>query len=56
MNRHLVKEVETVFLTPAEQHSFISSTLVKEVARLHGDVSEFVDSRVAEALTAHYSS
>lgn len=56
MNRHLVNEVETVFLTPAEQHSFISSTLVKEVARLHGDVSEFVDQRVAAALRAHYSS
>lgn len=55
MNRHLVKEVETVFLTPAEQHSFISSTLVKEVARLHGNVSEFVDQRVADALKTHYS-
>ncbi|MFW5927412.1 MAG: pantetheine-phosphate adenylyltransferase, partial [Wenzhouxiangella sp.] len=42
MNRHLVEEVETVFLTPAEQYSFISSSLVKEVARLNGDVSSFV--------------
>ncbi len=54
MNRHLVTEVETVFLTPDEKHSFISSTLVKEVARLDGDVSEFVHPRVAEALKARY--
>ena len=54
MNRHLVKEVETVFLTPDEKHSFISSTLVKEVARLDGDVSEFVHPRVAAALGAHF--
>jgi pantetheine-phosphate adenylyltransferase len=54
MNRHLVKEVETVFLTPDEKHSFISSTLVKEVARLHGDVSEFVHPRVAAALKRHF--
>ncbi|AKS42004.1 pantetheine-phosphate adenylyltransferase [Wenzhouxiangella marina] len=55
MNRHLVKRVETVFLTPDEKHSFISSTLVKEVARLQGDVSGFVHPRVAEALRAHFS-
>ena len=55
MNRHLVKSVETVFLTPDEQHSFISSTLVKEVARLHGDVSGFVHPLVAEALKEHYA-
>jgi pantetheine-phosphate adenylyltransferase len=56
MNRHLVPEVETVFLTPDEKHSFISSTLVKEVARLHGDVREFVDQRVSDALRQHFSS
>jgi len=50
MNRHLVPEVESIFLTPAEQHAFISSTLVREVARLHGDVSAFVSPVVAEAL------
>ncbi|MDU1662242.1 MAG: pantetheine-phosphate adenylyltransferase, partial [Stenotrophomonas maltophilia] len=42
MNRHLIPEVETLFLTPAEQHSFISSSLVREIARLGGDVSGFV--------------
>lgn len=55
MNRHLVENVETVFLTPAEQYSFISSTLVKEIARLHGDVGQFVHPRVAAALKARYS-
>jgi len=54
MNRHLVKSVETVFLTPDEKHSFISSTLVKEVARLHGNVKEFVHPRVAQALERKY--
>ncbi len=50
MNRHLDRHVETVFMTPAEEFSFISSTLVKEIARLDGDVSEFVDPRVEAAL------
>jgi pantetheine-phosphate adenylyltransferase len=51
MNRHLIPEAETLFLTPAEQHSFISSTLVREIARLGGDVSGFVPPAVAKALT-----
>ena len=51
MNRHLIPEAETLFLTPAEQHSFISSTLVREIARLGGDVSGFVPPAVAQALT-----
>ncbi|MCB1802575.1 MAG: pantetheine-phosphate adenylyltransferase [Gammaproteobacteria bacterium] len=42
MNRRLAPEIETIFLTPAEQYAFISSTLVREIARLGGDVSEFV--------------
>jgi len=54
MNRHLVSSVETVFLTPDEKHSFISSTLVKEVARLDGDVREFVHPLVAQALKDHF--
>jgi len=52
MNRHLIPEVETLFLTPAEQYSFISSSLVREIARLGGDVSGFVTPAVAEALQA----
>jgi pantetheine-phosphate adenylyltransferase len=50
MNRHLIPSAETLFLTPAEQYSFISSSLVREIARLGGDVSDFVDPAVQEAL------
>jgi len=52
MNRRLAPEVETVFLTHAEQETFISASLVKEVALLGGDVTPFVDARVAAALKA----
>src|SRR5690606_38390183 len=52
MNRHLIPEVETLFLTPAEQYGFISSSLVREISRLGGDVSGFVPAPVAEALQA----
>lgn len=54
MNRHLVPEVETLFLTPAEQFSFISSSLVREIARLGGDVSGFVHPEVQAALKAKW--
>ena len=54
MNRHLIPDVETVFLTPSEQYSFISSSLVREVARLGGDVSEFVPANVQSALAAKW--
>ena len=50
MNRHLTDEVETVFLTPTEKYTFISSSLVREVASLGGDVSEFVSPEVRQAL------
>ena len=43
MSRHLAREIETVFLTPQEQFTFISSSLVREIAVLGGDVREFVD-------------
>ncbi|MGY3264518.1 MULTISPECIES: pantetheine-phosphate adenylyltransferase [unclassified Lysobacter] len=54
MNRHLIPEVETLFLTPAEQYGFISSSLVREIARLGGDVSGFVPPAVATALQDHW--
>lgn len=54
MNRHLDPDIETVFLTPDEQNSFISSSLVKEVARFGGDVSVFVPPLVAQALAERY--
>jgi pantetheine-phosphate adenylyltransferase len=50
MNRRLSADLESVFLTPSEENSFISSTLVKEVALHHGDVSQFVDPVVKAAL------
>ena len=50
MNRRLSPDLESIFLTPAEENSFISSTLVKEVALHHGDVSQFVHSVVQIAL------
>jgi pantetheine-phosphate adenylyltransferase len=42
MSRHLMREIETVFLTPQEQFTFISSSMVREIAQLGGNVSEFV--------------
>ncbi len=50
MNRRLMPELESVFLTPAEENSFISSTLVKEVAIHGGDISQFVPAAVARAI------
>jgi len=50
MNRHLTSDVETVFLTPTDKFTFISSSLVREVASLGGDVSEFVSAEVKAAL------
>ena len=50
MNRGLFPELETVFLTPAEQYMFISASMVREIARLGGDVRPFVPSPVAERL------
>jgi pantetheine-phosphate adenylyltransferase len=53
MNRHLAREIETVFLTPQEQFTFISSTLVREIAVLGGDVAEFVHPLVEVELKKH---
>jgi pantetheine-phosphate adenylyltransferase len=50
MNRKLAPQIETVFLVPSEAYSYVSSRLVREVARLGGDVSELVPSHVARAL------
>lgn len=52
MNRRMEPEVETLFLTPAEQFTYISSSLVREIAALGGDVSEFVAPCVMAALKA----
>lgn len=50
MNRHLMPELESVFLMPSTEWSFISSTLVKEVARHQGDVTHFLPESVRQAL------
>ncbi|MFG6157845.1 pantetheine-phosphate adenylyltransferase [Halomonas sp. 1390] len=55
MNRAQMPELETVFLTPEVENSYISSTLVREIARLGGDVSKHVHPRVAETLNSHYN-
>ena len=52
MNRHLIPGVETLFMTPAEEYGFISSSLVREISRLGGDVSAFVPAAVDRALRA----
>lgn len=52
MNRALVPRIETVFLTPASQYQFISSTLVREIATLGGDVAQFVSPAVLRRLRA----
>ena len=52
MNRSVYPEVETVFLTPGEQYMFISATMVREIARLGGDVSKFVQPCVEKRLRA----
>ena len=56
MNRRLAPDVESVFLTPANHLSYISSTLIREIAALGGDVSEFVDPAVAAALKQKFNS
>ncbi len=50
MNRRLSPELETMFLTPAEQYEFISSSMIREIAKLNGDVSSFVPKCVEERL------
>jgi len=54
MNRRMAPDIETLFLTPAEQYAYISSSLVREIARLGGDVSSFVSSGVQAALRERF--
>ncbi|MBV2204591.1 pantetheine-phosphate adenylyltransferase [Stutzerimonas degradans] len=54
MNRQLAPEVESLFLTPSEKYSYISSTLVREIASLEGDVSKFVHPAVMDALKVRF--
>jgi pantetheine-phosphate adenylyltransferase len=52
MNRRMRPDIETVFLTPSEEYMFLSATIVREIARLGGDVSQFVHPCVVNALTS----
>jgi len=54
MNRRLNPDIETVFLTPAEQYEFISSSMIREIAKLNGDVSSFVPDIVKQQLTRKF--
>lgn len=55
MNRAMYPEFESLFLTPSEHLSFISSSLVREIASLDGDITPFVPTQVAEALRDRFS-
>jgi pantetheine-phosphate adenylyltransferase len=55
MNTRLAPDIETVFLMASEKHQFIASRLVKEVARLGGNIDTFVPPGVAEALKKAYA-
>src|SRR3990167_5159135 len=50
MNRHMASDIESIFLMPAEKYTYISSSFVREIAMLKGDVSQFVPEKVVQAL------
>jgi pantetheine-phosphate adenylyltransferase len=52
MNRQMMPELETIFMTPSEQHQYVSGTLVREIARMKGDIERFVAPSVARHLRA----
>jgi pantetheine-phosphate adenylyltransferase len=55
LNRYLAADLETVFLMPTEQHTFISSSMIREIARYKGDVSRFVPEIVQQQLHAKFN-
>ena len=55
MNRAIYPEFESIFLTPSEHLSFISSSLVREIAALNGDITPFVPRHVAVALQERFA-
>jgi pantetheine-phosphate adenylyltransferase len=55
MNRNLAPELETMFLTPAEQYTFISSSMIKSIAQLNGDISAFVPDCVRQQLIKKFN-
>ena len=55
MNRYLMPDIETIFMTPSDQYQFISGTIVREIASLGGDISKFVCPTVEAAVKAKYA-
>lgn len=55
MNRHLMPDIETMFMTPSDQYQFISGTIVREIASLGGDISKFVFPTVEAAVKAKHA-
>lgn len=55
MNRYLLPDVETMFMTPSDQYQFISGTIVREIAHLGGDISKFVFPSVEQAVKRKYA-
>jgi len=54
VNRHLAPDVETVFIAASQEYTFLSSSIVREIARMHGDVSEFVHPAVIDAFAKRH--
>ena len=54
VNRHLSPDIETVFIAASQQYTFLSSSIVREIAKLHGDVTEFVHPLVIDAFARHH--
>ena len=54
VNRHLAPDVETIFIAASQEYTFLSSSIVREISRMHGDVSEFVHPVVIEAFARHH--
>jgi pantetheine-phosphate adenylyltransferase len=52
MNRQMMPELETIFMTPSEKHQYVSGTLVREIARMNGDIENFVAASVAKRMRA----
>ena len=55
MNRYLMPDIETIFMTPSDQYQFISGTIVREIAALGGDISKFVFPSVEAAVKAKHA-
>ena len=55
MNRELSPRCETVFLMPSPEYSYVSSTMIREIARLGGDISAFVPAQISAEIATHFA-